>query len=245
MRILTLCIALTGLVSMLQAQSTAFVFQGGLTAANQKWDNNFDREPLFAWHGALSIESVNNDNDNASLLAQIGYHVKGSATRFIYTNINNNTPAGVFTEEFRFNNISLLLAAKGKKPLGDSDTKRWYYFGGVRGDYTLSTNIDNFSNGESFQRLYYPQVGYMNRWLFGVSAGIGAEFTWNELVGGEVKLSISPDFTLQYNQPAIPNVIDPLQPGTTITINARRIRNTAVELSFGLRLLRKVEFIEE
>ncbi len=244
MRHIYLIAILAAVSNFLFAQSTAYVFHGGLTIANQKWDNNFDREPLFAWHGALSIETVDNEEDKGSLFAQIGYHVKGSATRFIYTNINSGLPGGVFTEEFRFNNISLLLGAKSKKPLGSSDKKRWYYFGGVRGDYTLSSNIDNFSSGESFQRIYYPQIAYMNRWLFGVSAGVGIEFTWNELVGGEVKLSVSPDFTLQYNQPAIPNVIDPFQPGRTITISERRIRNTAVELSFGLRLLRKVEYVD-
>jgi hypothetical protein len=240
------CLILLGLgffSNQLMAQSTAFVLNGGLTMGIQRWDG-FDREPLFAWHGALSIESVENEEDKASLFAQFGYHVKGSATRFININQGSGFPNGTFSEEFRFNQISSTFGAKSKRPLGVTGRSKWYYFGGIRCDYTLSTNIDELGAANQLNRLYYPQVNFMNRWLFGAAAGAGIEFKWTELLGGEVKLSVCPDFTLQYNQPPIPNVIDPWNPGSTTTIGERRIRNTAIELSFGLRLLRKVEYVE-
>jgi hypothetical protein len=223
------------------AQSTAFVLQGGLTAGLQKWDNSFDREPLFAEHVALSIESVDNEKNTGSIFLQIGYHVKGSALRFRYYDYNSGFPGGVSTEPYKFRNLSLVLGAKQKFVRGTSGTSRYYYFGGVRGDYTVSTNLDELATKHSQSSFYnagiYPFTGYVNKFMFGVSAGIGAEFAFSELIGGEVKLSVSPDFTLQYNQPPIPNVI--VYSGVT-SISERRIRNTAIELSFGLRLLRKV-----
>jgi len=85
----------------------------------------------------------------------------------------------------------------------------------------------------------------MNRWMAGFTINTGIEFKLSELIGGELKLSIQPDVTLQYNQPAIGNVIDPYTPGNVITISERRIRNAAVELSVGVRLLRKVEYLDE
>lgn len=223
------------------AQSTAYVVQGGLTVGIQKWDNSFEREPLFKLHGSLSIESVDNENDRSALFMQIGYHTKGSATRF---QVFNQQGGGIrtYSEEFRFNNISLILGAKQKFPLGASS--RYFYYGGIRGDYTLSTNIDNLATDNPYLIGYYPQIGSMNRWMLGLSVGGGIEFKFAELIGGQLTVSVHPDVTNQYNQPPIPNVINPLSPGQTTTIPARKIRNTTLELTVGLRLLRKVEYVE-
>jgi len=205
----------------ISGQSTAYVFKGGLSLGSQKWDNS-ERQLLFAWHAALSIESVDDENDQASLFAQLGYHVRGSATRFRFNNFNG-FPGGSFSEGFRFNNISLVLGAKQKFPMGADGQNRLYYFGGIRGDYTLST-------------------------IGGVSAGGGFEFKLGELVGGELQLAVHPDFTLQYRQPPgeinLPGkcTIDgkPLR----ISLPERKIRNTTVELSLGIRLLKKVVYEE-
>ncbi len=229
----------------INGQSTAYVFQFGPTVGLQKWDNSFDREPLFKYHAALSIESVDNEEDKNSLFMQVGYHVKGSATRFRYFNINSGAPSGTFTEEFRFNNFSLILGAKQKRELGTSGRSRFFYGGGLRIDYTLSTNIDDLSKGNPSLAILYPSVAYMNRWMVGFTISTGIEFKLKELIGGELKLSVQPDVTPQYNQPSIGNVIDPFNPGNIITISERRIRNAAVELSLGLRLIRKVEYIDE
>lgn len=244
MRLVLLNLIFTCLLVTMQAQSTAYVLQGGLTMATQRWDNNFDREPMFSPHMALAIESVNNDNDASSFFAQLGYHVKGSAQRFQFINLNNNLPfPGVVTQRFEFNNVSLILGAKQKKPLREKS--KFYYFGGLRGDYTVDTNIDRLTDGNPFLTPFYPFVAYMNRWMFGLSLGGGLEFKFSELIGGEIKLSVNPDLTLQYNQPPILNVQDPFNPGQNRTIEARRIRNLTIELSAGIRLLRKVEYIDE
>ena len=220
------------------AQSTAYVFHGGLSVGFQKWDNSFDRQALYKYHGALSIESVNNDDDRSSIFAQFGYHIRGSATRFRF--FFQGGGIDQFSEEFQFRNLSVILGAKQKYPLGER--AKYFYYGGIRGDYTLSTNIDELGRSNPYAPLYYPQVGFMNRWMAGASLGGGIEFPFSELIGGQIMLSVHPDFLLQYNQPAIPNVIDPFNPGQNTTIQERRIRNVSIELSFGLRLLRKVVY---
>lgn len=223
-----------------QAQSTAFVFNGGLSVGFQKWDNSFGRQPLYKYHAALAIESVNNENDNGSIFAQFGYHVRGSATRFRFF-FQGSGGIDTYTEEFQFRNLSLILGAKQKFPLGES--AKYFYYGGVRGDYTLNTNIDELAAAQAYP-IFYPFIGSMRRWMVGVSLGGGLELPFSELVGGQLTLSVHPDFTYQYNQPSINNVINPFDPtgGSRITIPERRIRNVTIELSLGLRLLRKVVY---
>ena len=234
-------------LSRTNAQSTAYVFSSGATIGSQRWDNSFDRQPLLQWHGSIAAESVNNDDDRGSLFAQIGYHVKGSAVRVQYINYNG-TGAFQTTDRFKFNNISLILGAKQKFPLGGG-TSKYYYFGGIRGDYTVSTNLEELreANGNNgWAAAFYPFPQYVNKIMGGVSIGGGVETPFSDLVGAEFKLSIHPDFTLQYNQPPIPNVIinDPFFQGQNTTIPQRRIRNVAIEFSIGLRLLRKVVIVD-
>lgn len=238
MRILFSLLILNATIGQMAAQSTAYVFHGGLSVGLQKWDNSFDRQPLYKYHGALSIESVNNEEDNASVFAQFGYHVRGSAVRFRF--LFQGGGIDQFSEEFQFRNLSLILGGKQKFPLGTRS--KYFYYGGVRCDYTLSTNIDELAQSNPYAPLYYPNVAFMNRWLAGASLGGGIEFPFSDLIGGQLMFSVHPDFLLQYNQPAIPNVIDPFNPGQNTTIRERRIRNVTIELSFGLRLLRKVVY---
>lgn len=224
----------------MSAQSTAFVIGGGPSIGFQRWDNSFDRQPLLKYHATLGIETVNNEDDNGAVFAQFGYHIRGSATRFRFFQGAGN-PILTFSEEFQFRNLSLILGGKQKFQLGAKS--RYFYYAGIRGDYTLSTNIDELSGGKDQAiRLYYPFIGAMNRWMVGASAGGGIEFPFGELVGGQITFSVHPDFLLQYNQPAINNVIDPFNPGQRITIPERRIRNVTLELTVALRLIRKVVY---
>ncbi|MBC7774496.1 MAG: hypothetical protein H7246_03585 [Phycisphaerae bacterium] len=232
------------LFGLIAAQSTAYVIQFGPTAGIQKWDNSSGREPLFQYHASLGMESINNEDNKGSFYMQLGYHVKGSATRYRFFNINNNTPGGTFTERFKFNNFSFSLGAKQRFKESANGGIRYFYFGGLRGDYTYSTNIDGLIGSDPNKRLYYPLMGGVQRWMAGFSVGGGIEFDFSELVGGQIQLSVNPDVTPQYKQIAIPNVPDPWNPGQNITIPERRIRNTTVEISIGIRLLRKVVVVE-
>ncbi|MBX2891592.1 MAG: hypothetical protein KF734_11725 [Saprospiraceae bacterium] len=225
------------------AQSTAYVFKGGPSLANQKWDNSLNRQFLLRYHAALALESINNDDDRFSLYGQFGYHVRGSAIRFRTFNINSGVLGNLFTQPFEFNNLSLQLGAKFRKPMASRDNN-FFYFGGLRGDYNLNDNLAELQNIFVCNRGSLPLVGGTQKWLFGLSLGGGIEFKFSELTGGQIELSFHPDITPQYRQGPIPNVIDQCA-GTTYTIPERRIRNTTIELSFGLRLLRKVVYLEE
>ncbi len=231
------------LFGLITAQSTAYVIQFGPTAGLQKWDNSSGREPLFQYHAALSMESINNEDNKGSFYMQLGYHVKGSATRYRYYNINSGAPGGTFTERFKFNNFSFSLGAKQRFKESASGRTHFFYFGGLRTDYTYSTNIDNLQNS-ACNPGYYPFVGGVQRWMVGFSVGGGMEFDFSELIGGQVQLSVNPDVTPQYRQNPIQDVIDTCFHGPNFSIPERRIRNTTVEISVGIRLLRKVVVVE-
>ncbi len=225
------------------AQSTAFVFKGGLSLGTQKWDNSLDREFLWRYHAALAAESINNDDDRLSIYAQFGYHVRGSSVRFQYYDLNSGILGRQFRQPFEFNNLSLQLGAKIRRP--SSGNSQFFYSGGIRGDYNLSTNLDELQEIYVCNQSSIPLESGVQKWLFGLSIGAGVEWAFSELVGGQIELSLHPDITPQYRQEAVPNVIDPCNPGYSYTIPQRRIRNTTIELSFGLRLLRKVVYVDE
>jgi len=244
-RLFTLYAGLLLFFGQTTAQSTAYVFNIGPTAGLQKWDNTSGREPLFQYHASFAMETINNDDDRSSFFMQLGYHVKGSASRYRYYNIVSGFPGGTYTERFKFNNFSMVLGAKQRYDLGATGRSKYFYFGGLRGDYTYSTNIDNLPNANtSCNPAAYPLMGGVQRWVVGFSVGGGIEFSFSELVGAQVQLSVNPDVTPQYRQNAIPNVIDLCNPGYIYNIEERRIRNTTVELSVGLRLLKKVVYVD-
>jgi hypothetical protein len=244
MRIILLFFFSWASICLLQAQSTAYVLQFGPTAGLQKWDNSSGREPLFQYHGAISMETINNEDMSGSFYMQLGYHVKGSATRYRFFNVNSGAPGGVFTERFKFNNFYYAMGFKQRFKENSTGTVRYFYQGGLRADYTYSTNIDELVGSDPTRKLFYPLMGGVQRWMAGFTLGGGVEVDFGELVGAQIQLTVSPDVTPQYRQNAIPNVPDPWNPGQNITIPERRIRNTAIELSIGLRLLRKVVLVD-
>lgn len=234
--LLTFLCAATIALAQSDTKATAFVFKGGLSLGTQKWDNSFERQPLFAYHGALAIESADVYSDKYALFAQAGYHVRGSATRFRFNVIGGG--ANTFRQNFEFHNAVLILGAKQKKAL--TDRARYYYFAGLRGEYNISNNLDELREGLDGRFLNtYPSSGGVNDLVGGVSLGGGIEFDFAELIGGVVELAVHPDFTYQYNSPPFPNVTDPFT-GQPTTLPQRQIRNVTIELSVGIKLVRKV-----
>jgi len=228
-------------VSALNAQETfAWGVKGGLLVGLQKWEG-IQRDPLLKYHGSVFIESVPEDNA-FSLYAQGGLHLKGSALRnqrYFFPNGDIFSPP---TTQFIFRNASVVLGAKQKFDFGVSG-KKFYSFG-VRADYTISTNLDDFKNGTTPAPITFPDNFFVRKFNYGVSIGGGLEFPFNELVGAIVDLTINPDFSFQYQQPALGNVSSPSVPGQVISIPERKIVNVTLELSVGFRFLRKVEYID-
>lgn len=221
-----------------------FGIKGGLTVSQQNW-NNFERDPLLSLHGDIYTESLPAEG-LFSLFASFGYHPKGSALRNRrFLNVVNNQFSRAPAQEFIFQNLSLVLGAKQRFDLGVSS--KLYYSFGIRGDYTIDTNLDEYSeyNNSFLTPGIFPidDPMFINEINYGVSLGGGIEFMFSEFVGGFIEFNIHPDFSKQYVQGAIPNVLNPFN-GQTTTIPQREIRNLAFELSVGLRLLRKIEYID-
>ena len=222
------------------AQSRAYSVKGGLTIGTQQWEG-VDRDPLFSYHGAASIESVPEDNSFA-LFAQLGYHVKGSAWR----NTFFTGPTGdisISSQKFKYENVALLLGFKRDfMTRGNSDI---YYLMGIRGDYTIGTNLDEYELINEFNNApVYPFDEAVRKWNYGVTVGAGIEFPLADYVGGILEISISPDFSDQYRQAAfsanvIRNGASQLQ-----SFQERKIRNLTLEISVGFRFLHKIEYID-
>jgi len=238
--LLTICF-----VSSSAAQSRAYGIKLGPSIGIQKWDGFSSRDALFAYHAAAFIESVPEDTQFA-LFAQAGYHVRGSAIRRfagVFTTIDGvQRTFSASTDRFEFRNIALILGGKRKYEFGASSLA--YYSLGLRGEYTVGTNLDQYSEINRFF-LTYPVDDFVRKFNYGVTVGGGFEFPMSEYIGIIIELSASPDFSRQYNQPPILNVQVPNQPGQVRTIPERQISNISLELSVGFRLLHKIEYIDE
>ena len=235
----------------LQGQGTFYGLKGGMTIGTQQW-NAFDRDPLIGYHGILSIESFPEEG-RFSLFAQAGYHLKGSAIRrSLFGNPFNSSFVSFPSQRFEFHNISLSVGAK--QFIADIGSGRLYYLFGIRGDYTLDTNLEEYERFVERNQItvgIYPLNVYFNenqllgvrRLNYGFLAGGGLNFPFSEYVEGIIEFTVNPDFSFQYEQPAIPNVIDPIS-GQTRTLPERKIRNLTFEITVGARFLRKVEYID-
>jgi hypothetical protein len=241
---------LTFLALPVFGQSYAFGIKGGMTVGFQQWDNSFQRDPLYRYHAIGFIESADED-EKFSLFAQAGYHVKGSAIRTRRTVIIDpitNQPRPIPAQErpFEFRNISLTLG--GKQKFNASAGTKYYYLVGIRGDYTLSTQLrPDFVEENDPYAVLYPFEEFVQDWNYGLTAGGGFEIQISEFVSTMIELTINPDFSRQYLQPEIPNVPAPFEgsPNSLITIQERQIVNTTVELTLGFRFLHKIEYLDE
>lgn len=236
MRYILTIVALALCVSVSSGQGQLFGFKGGLTLGTQKW-NSFERDPLFASHFAVSVESAEQDRESA-LYAQLGYHTKGSAVRFQrFFDINGNefNPAN---RSFKFNNAALQVGVKQIIGEASADSRLFYKIG-IRGEFTVSTNLDEFDDFS----LSFPKEDFVQDITYGISFGAGYEYYISDLIRGFVELNIGQDLSNQYFQPPIANVPSPFNQGQLINLPERKIVNTTVELSVGILLWRKVEYI--
>jgi hypothetical protein len=232
--------------TQLSAQSYVFGAKGGLSVGNQSW-NEGERNLLYKYHGIGFIETVPTTG-NLSVFAQLGYHIRGSAIRTRpYKWIDPNTfslidlPATL--TEFQFKNIALTVGTKQKDAL---KIKNAFYGLGIRAEYTVGTSLGNSNYIGYF--VQYPVAENVKHFNYGVYLSGGMEFPFSEFIGGVVELSISPDISRQYFSPEIRNVIIRNEyderNGQTVTLPAQTIRNVTIELSLGIKFLRKIIYVE-
>ncbi len=237
-KIVLLFISMIFLGGTLMAQSRAYTVKGGLTIGTQKWEGQ-DQDPLFSYHGAFSIESVSEEK-SFGVFAQLGYHVKGSAWR---NAIISNVGSSNFTfasRKFKFQNVALLLGFK--KYLRETSNSKLYYLLGVRGDYTVDTNLSEYEDDNArIMQPVYPFDGAVRKFNYGVTAGAGTEFPFTEFVSGIIELSISPDFSNQYQQGAV-TTNSPSQ--GLRNYGEKKFVNLVFEVSVGFRFLHKIEYID-
>lgn len=221
-----------------------FGLKGGPSIGFQSW-NDSKRSPIFRYHGAVYLETL---GDESTVFAQVGYHVRGSALRnrssFAYDVNGQEVRINPFVVGFEFRNISLALAMKKKYAFGGGDSKAYYAFG-LRGEYTLNTNlqsIDSTNVPVSFA-LYRPFEERVRHFNGGLYLGGGLEFPFSDYVAGILELNICPDFTKQYFREPLFNVTDPYT-GGRINVEAQSIRNVSIEISLGLRFTRRIEYID-
>lgn len=222
-----------------------FGAKGGLSLGNQDW-SGIETEFMSGFHGALYLESVP-ANGRFSFYGQLGYHTRGSKISrrraFTFGGSRVTLPA----DDFRFQNISLGIG--GKSVVAYTRFADLYYSLGLRLEYSVSNNLGEYdqlsTTTNSFFRLNYPfdSPDFINEITYGASFGGGALFPLGDKAAGFIELTGHPDLNFQYNQGPIENVIDPFGGGPR-TIQSRMIRNFTIELSVGIRFLRKWDYID-
>lgn len=235
-------------INGLNAQSYAFGVKGGLTAANQRFNGggSYNNGLLFKYHGALFIENAPEDATSV-LYAQVGYHTRGHARRYqrgVAFNYQSGQLQEVpgFKEQFVFNNLGLSVGVKRR---GVLNNERAYYAVGLRGEYTLSTNLPDGANLPGIYSLYYPTKDFVRKINYGLSLSGGYEIPFSDLIGSFLEFSIHPDVSRQYFQPPITINSTNLLTGEQIgTIPEQSIRNLTFELTLGFRFLRKVVYTD-
>jgi hypothetical protein len=225
-------ISIVAMASSSKGQSFWFGAKAGIGLNSQKW-NSFDRNILLTPLGDIFIESYDEDEVN-TLYAQGGFHTRGSSVRF-----NTFQSLSSITEGFKFNNLVLELGAR--HAFGDKNDKfRLYYILGIRGEYTLSTNLDDFL---VYDPRYFPLNDFVNKINYGATFGGGYEWKADDYQKIYIELSVNPDFSYQYEQPPITNVKNPFT-NNLETLPQRLVRNLSFEIKVGMKFLRKVTYID-
>lgn len=213
--------------SALWSQSYYFGPAIGPAVNFQRWEE-FDNDPMISFNADIFVESVAEETKSA-FFAMLGYRTRGSST--IYNNSFNGI--NINSYKYKFNNAVLELGAKRYL---NENTSRPYYMVGVRGEYNVKTNLKDY---DKYLSPFFPNDIYVNKFIYGFSFGGGYEMQLSEYINGFLQISVSPDINNQYYQPPLQNVPAPGGFGT-ITIQERRVKNTSVEIKFGMKFLRKV-----
>ena len=222
-----------------------FGLKGGPSFGNQDW-SGLETEFLIGYHGALFLETIP-ASGRFSFYGQLGYHIRGSRISRRRGFTFGGSAVTLPSDDFRFRNISLGIGAKSIV----SYTRRFdlYYLLGLRADYSLGNNLGDYdllsgTTNVAFRANYpFDDPLFVNSFTYGATFGGGALFPLTDGMSGFIELSAHPDFSFQYDQGPIPNVIDPFGAGTR-TLPARQIRNFTIELTVGLRFLRSYRYVD-
>jgi hypothetical protein len=214
-----------------------FGVKSGLAMNWQTWgdgvSSGLGRNQLLSVPLDIYIESYDEEK-KGSFYAQLGYKTRGSSFRLLTNFGTTNT-----NQDFRFRNLVLEAGVARTLSYKFMDMTPFYKVG-LRGEYTLSTNLDDFL---VFNSLYYPVNDFVEKFPFGFTVGGGFNYDIEDLYGVLFEFTINPDIGLQYEQPPLNNIRDPFTNQPTF-IGLRQFRNLSLEFKIGLRFLRKIEYID-
>jgi len=179
--------------------------------------------------------------------AQAGYHTRGSAIR-----IRGGAPYidpitmtdRIFrgsTTKYDFQNLGLSI---GVKQRFTATAGNLYYLLGLRGEYNIKNNLDQFEEFPLFIQSGFPSQAGVQDFTFGFIFGGGFELALSEFIDATIELTINPDFTKQYFQPTFNNAFDTFTGNNDRTIPELNIRNNSIELTVGFRFKRVVEYVD-
>lgn len=226
-----LFLLLSSLTFTLAGQGFHFGPKGGTGICYQQWNGN-DRSPIIPLHGDLFIETLD-DEGKGAIYGQLGLHTRGSSTRV--RNIFSNS---IGRTSFKYQNIS--IGAGIKKRLDISRSPTLYYQAGIRGEYTIGTNLSEF-DGSNISGTF-PVEAFVRKFNYGITVGGGFEFDFGQNFQPFLEFNFMPDLSAQYDQFESFEFLDPF---TNIirTIPARSVRNISLEVTLGLKFLREVIYV--
>lgn len=224
-KLIALAVLLTVSTTLLTAQlGTYYGVKGGLGINNQQWSGRVNNQLLFTPNIDFMAETYD-PGSLSSLYSQIGYHQRGSGL------------GGFGFQRFatyRFHNISVEVGGKRKA----TDGEKWdsYYMLGLRGEYTVASNLNEDAAASLFNLVLSE---YVRRFNYGVTIGGGFDYDLGNDRTLFFEVAFSPDLSAQYDQPI--NLVFP-NPNTAsqqqdITINAQQVRNFSLEIRVGYKWL--------
>lgn len=202
--------------------------KGGVGLNMQRW-NSYERDILFS--PCIDFFSETNDDALNKLYASLGYHIRGSAVRGFGFNSFN---------PYKFNN--LVAEVGGKRMVTVDREYNGYYMLGLRAEYTMFTNLEGRANNSIYNLV---SDVYVRRFNYGVTIGGGFEKKLSEDKIIFIEFSVQPDLSKQYEQLETltienPNPVPggPFPSPQFITIVPQEVRNVALEIKVGIKLLR-------
>ncbi len=214
--------------------------KGGLALGTQSWNGANQRNPLFSYQGDLFYETFSEEGSSAFFMSS-GLHVRGSKIITQSGSYIDQSGKTVFypssSISFQFRNITAIL---GIKKYFTSKYKRLYYDFGLRGEYNVSNNL---SDDNGFIRSGYDaSEENVNKFVYGLTLGGGIDIPINEKVSTFFEIGFNQDLSKQYYSLS-KKAYDPYNK-TFYVVPEQTIRNFSVDITFGIKFLRKNEYID-
>ena len=190
--------------------------------------------PLLRYHGVAFIEGGGDENN--ALFAALGYHARGIAPRF--TPLTLQPTLRTVSVPSVFHNIA--MSAGMKKRYNYRSEMKYYYLFGLRGEYTIKTNLPYLDIQNPKQQGLINNTmfsNYVRRFNWGMDIGGGLERSLSELVVGFLEFTVSPDFSFQYR---FANLGTTPTSGIANSVFTNGFKNLSLELSLGIRFWNKV-----